>query len=595
MATCKGSAQIEEAQSNLSLPPDRSADTLRTADYYYMQLPGDTTADKARDINTFSFASLLDTTLEINLKVYNVVGKSNIELEKLKRENRQTELLLKEPISATVIIKSKREKRPIFVGRSDNLGRLKAKISLQPGFDDCIIEIYRPKTDQKTIELPKASTILGINRSLTLVQSNESVNLPVLTDSDGDGIADVYDAFPNDAQRAFQVDVPVVRFLTVAFEDNFPGVGDADFNDFVARYYVSRTTNADGKIVELTGIAEAVARAAGYDHRFGILINFAGAGAQVSIRYNDYNGNQTSNSTYHTTDSANLILFNSTKQAFTRLNGGSGVDNGYNSCQPPVVTTNCQPRSNGHSTNFTVTFDAPIDATAVDDAPFDPYIYVHNTGYDVHLLGKPPLVGTNNPAVTWPQGFRDATGWPRGLLVPMDWANPIEGTFIETAYPRFNAWRTSFGTTDTDWYLTRLNSLVVLQDFITPGSQIRNEYLGQANLNGGALIVNIQTNGQVSYLNSINPQFIYNGSYVYDPVTRRLHIDFTTIDQIDSNCQAAPCPVLTTYPASIFSINPDYSDIQINGIVDNTLSVTFVASNTSVSFFRRNGFGPYDE
>lgn len=81
------------------------------------------------------------------------------------------------------------------------------------------------------------------------------------------------------------------------------------------------------------------------------------------------------------------------------------------------------------------------------------------------------------------EGFRDANGWPRGLLVPMDWANPIEGTFVENAYPRFNAWRTSFGTTDTDWYLTRVDSLVVMQDFFTPGSQIRNEYKGQGVVN----------------------------------------------------------------------------------------------------------------
>ncbi|MBS0618831.1 MAG: LruC domain-containing protein, partial [Spirochaetes bacterium] len=568
---------------------------LRTADYYYMQLPGDSSGDMPRSIYRFNFASLLETTVDLDIKIYNVVGRSNSELEKLKRENRQAELLLHEPVAATVIIRNDREKKPIYVGRSDAMGKLKAKIALQPGFDDLTLTIERTRVGTKTFALPQAAKIQSLNRTLTLVQSNESVAIPPLTDSDGDGIADVYDAFANDPLRAFQVDVPVVRFLTVAFEDNFPGVGDADFNDFVARYYVSRTTNADGKVVELTGIAEAVARAADYDHRFGILINFPGVGAQVNIRYNDHNGAQTSTSAYHANDQANLIIFNNTKQAFTRLNGGSGVDNGYNSCQPFVPTTNCFPRSNGHSTNFTIAFDTPVDVSLLDDAPFDPYIYVHDTGYDVHLLGKPPLSPTNNPSATWGEGFRDANGWPRGLLVPMDWANPIEGAFVENAYPRFNAWRASFGTTDTDWYLTRVDSLVVLQDFFTPGSQIRNEYKGQGVVNSEALVVYIQTNGEVRYLNSTAPQYVYNGNYTYNAQTRLMHVDFTSVDLIDSTCTVDPCSILATFSASDFAINADYKNLRINGVADNTLSVTFIQSNTQVNFTRRSGFGPFDE
>jgi LruC domain-containing protein len=85
---------------------------------------------------------------------------------------------------------------------------------------------------------------------------------------------------------------------------------------------------------------------------------------------------------------------------------------------------------------------------------YDPYLIVNpdSDAYDVHLLGEPPLPDSNNPAGF--ETFRDPdSGYPWALLVPEDWAHPAEGTPIEQAYPRFDSWRESSGTTDSDWYL----------------------------------------------------------------------------------------------------------------------------------------------
>lgn len=578
---CKGSASISVESVFDFLPADSSQDQRRTPDYYYLKLPEDQSGDASRSIQNFSFANFLETQLHLDLKLYDVRNITDTQLGDYQRRGQQHLLLSKEAVNATVVIRNIRENRPVFVGKSDAAGRLRTKLVLQPAFDNCILEIIRSKAAKKSYPLTQATQYSAVNRTISLVETNATAETEIYPDSDGDFIPDVYDAFPNDAARAFQYDVPVIRFLTVAFEDNFPALGDGDFNDFIARYFVTKITNAENKIVEIQGVAEAVARVAGYDHRFGIVINFPGNTAQVTLQYNNHTGAATSTSTYAATDKANLVIFERTKQAFTRLNGGSGVDNGYND----------RPRSNGHSTNFSIVFAAPADPTSVDEAPYDPYIYVHNTGYDIHLLGKQPLSPTNNPAGS---SFRDGNGYPRALLVPVDWAHPIESIFIENAYPRFLPWRTSFGMSDTDWYLTRINSLVVLQDFFTT-SQIRNEYLGQAMLNGDALIVNIQTNGQVSYLSSGAPQYVYNGAYTYNATTRQMHIDFTTVDQINPNCTAAPCPVIATFPAAQFAINPALRDVRLNGVVDNTLSATLTQTNTMLSFTRRQGFGPYDE
>lgn len=579
--SCKGAAGLSVQDAEILLPPDSNNDQRRQPEYYYLKLPEDTSTDTSRSLQNFSFANFLETDLNLDLKLYDVRGLTDKQLAEYQRRGAQHELVSHESVNATIVVKSNREKRPIFVGKSDAQGKLRAKLMLQPAFDNCTLEIIRPQAAKKSYQIERVTEFSSVSRTISLVETNATAESEIYADSDGDFIPDVYDAFPNDALRAFQYDVPVIRFLTVAFEDNFPALGDGDFNDFIARYFVTKITNAENRIIEIQGVAEAVARVAGYDHRFGIIINFPGNTAQVALEYKNHMGMTTSSTVYSAVDKANLVVFERTKQAFTRLNGGSGVDNGYND----------RPRSNGHSTSFKLTFAIPADPASVDEAPFDPYIFVHNTGYDIHLMGKPALTNTNNPQGS---SFRDANGYPRALLVPVDWAHPIEATFIENAYPHFLPWRTSFGMTDTDWYLTRIDSLVVLQDFFA-ASQIRNEYLGQAMLGSDALIVDIKTNGEIRYLSSAAPQYVYNGSYTYNAVARELHIDFTTVDQINPNCIVTPCDVIQSFPAASFSINPALRDVKINGVVDNTLSATLTQTNTPLSFTRRQGFGPYDE
>lgn len=581
LSACTGNASISEETIRDFLPPDEIRDQRRTPDYYYLKLPEDQSADTSRSLQNFSFANLLATELKLELKLYDLRGISDRQLAEYKANGQQHLLLAQEPVNATVILRNMRENRPIFMGKTDDHGRLLVKLALQPAFDTCVLEIIRQGAAKKSMNIEAATQFSTLNRTVALVETDATAETEVYPDSDGDFIPDVYDAFPHDAARAFQYDVPVIRFLTVAFEDNFPALGDGDFNDFVARYYVTKIANAENKVIEIQGVAEAVARAAGYDHRFGLVINFPGSTAQVSLRYNNHNGVPQSTSQYTATNSANLILFERTKQAFTRLNSGSGVDNGYND----------RPRSNGHSTNFTISFANPVEASNLDEAPYDPYIFVHNTGYDIHLMGRPALTGTNNPQGS---SFRDANGYPRALLVPIDWAHPLEGIFIENAYLRFLPWRSSFGMTDTDWYLERQNSLVVLQDFFAT-SQIRNEYRGQAAIGSEAIILDIKTNGQIRYLNSANPAYIYNGNYTYDGTTRLMQISITSVDQIDSGCQAEPCLVLANYPATMFFINPAFQEVRINGIFENALSATLVHTNSAIMFYRRNGFGPFDE
>lgn len=250
--------------------------------------------------------------------------------------------------------------------------------------------------------------------------------------------------------------VPAESPFTVAYEDYFPNVGDADFNDFVVQYDVS-VVEEDGFVTDYTVDATARARAAGFDHEFGFVLNFPGFIGSYEYWYEEmvdgapvrreFSGSEL--------DSVRIVLFPSTKGAFDRGGGGVRVDNGYLG----------EPLSEGLSAGFTISFAAytfPVSADDVDVPPFDPYLFVHNTGYDVHLMNRPALEGSKNfevPIEEW-ENFIDQAGYPRALLVPTAWPHPLEVTKIDNAYPDFTVWRESNGDSGADWYNYPTSGLV---------------------------------------------------------------------------------------------------------------------------------------
>ena len=104
----------------------------------------------------------------------------------------------------------------------------------------------------------------------------------------------------------------------------------------------------------------------------------------------------------------------------------------------------------GRASSFVLLFASPQDRNGVDEPPYNPYLYVYNTGYDIHMIGEKPLPWSRDPPGST---FRDEDGFPWALLVPVDWIHPEEGQRIEIPYPRFTLWRESFGAEHADWYL----------------------------------------------------------------------------------------------------------------------------------------------
>ena len=111
------------------------------------------------------------------------------------------------------------------------------------------------------------------NGTVTGALFNTDVSYALLSDSDGDGVPNSYDDYPNDPTRAFNNFFPSVGSGSLAFEDLWPNQGDYDFNDLVMNYTFNTITNAQNKIVECD--ATFILRAAGASFPSGFGFQFA--------------------------------------------------------------------------------------------------------------------------------------------------------------------------------------------------------------------------------------------------------------------------------------------------------------------------------
>ncbi|HEX4448499.1 MAG TPA: LruC domain-containing protein, partial [Polyangiaceae bacterium] len=208
-------------------------------------------------------------------------------------------------------------------------------------------------------------------------------------DPDGDGVSGLTDAFPNDATRAFVVTTPATGLDTLAFEDLYPRVGDADYNDAVVQYAVDEVLAADSTLKQVVGTYHLIARGAGYDSAFGVALHGLPAGTTGTVQLESFAGDGTEtlgaavpfgpSLTQEASGSWMLRidnLFPSTRAALPP----SAAEGGYTN------TWFATPTTPPASVRFLLTFDHSIAASTVGLAPFDPYLLVKHTDgdYDIH-------------------------------------------------------------------------------------------------------------------------------------------------------------------------------------------------------------------
>lgn len=233
-------------------------------------------------------------------------------------------------------------------------------------------------------------------------------------------------------------------YYVVSYEDLYPARGDYDFNDLVVAYQVSLGLGSNGDVAVIRGNGYLVARGAMYDHDWHLKIGlpeWATGTATVSL-YDT--GAHAPLEGYPVTDSvmgsADLKLVEHVAAIYS--DGESTF----------VNTFDDQALQPGPKFDFQVELDVPVAVDLIESAPYDPYLYVYDTGYEIHLIGKTPTLAYSRNSLEGLTSFRDEAGFPFAIVAPENWQPPLAGIDMGLAYPTFMEFVQSRGASHTQWY-----------------------------------------------------------------------------------------------------------------------------------------------
>lgn len=273
-------------------------------------------------------------------------------------------------------------------------------------------------------------------------------------DTDGDGVLDELDAYPNDATKAYNSYYPSAStYAQVAFEDNWPTKGDYDLNDLVVNYRYSFVSNAKNQVVSMKGEFVPVAAGASFKNGFGVQLPVS-ASAVSSVTGHKITGTylqMSSNGTEAGQSKAVIIPFD---------NQDAVIKNADNSFFINTITT--KDKVTGTPVTVNVSFASPVDQANLAVSAFNPFLISNQRrGYEIHLPGYAPtdkvdakLFGTNDDASAPGSGkyYLSTENWPWAISYNTAILYPVEEANITKAYLHFAEWAASGGTTFADWY-----------------------------------------------------------------------------------------------------------------------------------------------
>ena len=287
------------------------------------------------------------------------------------------------------------------------------------------------------------------------VEAIDQSKMPLMKetiDTDGDGIADVNDAYPSDKAKAFNTYIPAKGVNgSLAFEDLWPAKGDYDFNDMVVDYNYNLITNAQNNVVELVANFSLRAIGASFRNGFGIQLNNSSNSVTVTgSKLSEGIVKLAGNGVEEGQDKATIIVF---ENAYNLMNSSGGAyvntENGYSYVTPksiPVV----------------IKFNSPVSVASLGSAPFNPFIFINKErSKEVHLVNNAPtkkadlsILGTvdDNSSSAQSRYYKTKKNLPWALNIPVAFDYPVEKAAITSAYPNFSSWTESNGASATNWY-----------------------------------------------------------------------------------------------------------------------------------------------
>jgi len=322
-----------------------------------------------------------------------------------------------------------------------------------------------------TLKIPvdiDLSNALSIQLDIQLLETNEELgdpeefydysagfeDLALLTSTDVDFL-DTQAAGRGDAPLVVLSDNPTAvasrvyypsstSYYLVGYEDEYPQLSDYDFNDLVVAYRVNFGLDEELKVVTISAEGYLIARGGSYDHSWHLRIELP-EGSQADGTFQLYippgvtSGDELIQY-IDTSSGIDITIYNNTTLLF------------YDPASPFTNTLWDSEHILGHKFSFEITLGNPVSLEEMDEAPFDPYLYVHNTNLEIHLTGKSPVMPESDNMSQGLTSFSDENGYPFALVFPEDWKFPNEYVDIGAAYPQLLEYIQSNRQSQVDWY-----------------------------------------------------------------------------------------------------------------------------------------------
>lgn len=273
-------------------------------------------------------------------------------------------------------------------------------------------------------------------------------------DSDGDGVNDYDDQFPLDPTKTTSSYSPSSSTTgSLCFEDNWPNMGDYDFNDLVIDYQYTFYTNAQNDLTELKAEFYLKAIGASMHNGFGLQFDIAPSSI-TSVSGTKYTSNyvtNNSNGTEANQSKATIIVFDDAHKHMRRAAGAMYVN-----------TDNPNEIVDAALFTIIIKFANGVKPEELGKAPYNVFAISNGTrGREVHMVGYPgtdkadeSMYGTaadgSNPDIK--RYYQNKDNMPWALHTPSTLVYPLEKENIMDCYIWFEEWAKNEGRTYGDWY-----------------------------------------------------------------------------------------------------------------------------------------------
>ncbi|HRW96264.1 MAG TPA: LruC domain-containing protein [Bacteroidales bacterium] len=289
--------------------------------------------------------------------------------------------------------------------------------------------------------------------------------MALIVDTDGDGVSDEEDDYPDDPFRAYNLFNPADDFGTVAFEDLWPSCGDFDYNDLILDFKLKFVLNASGEIVEMNNQFIVRAIGAGQKNGFGFSLSGVPVASVISASGDKLTQGIISKLPNGVEANQSEAVFVVVDNAFTVL---SPVGGGYTGANTSPGAPWVEPDTIFFNVVFMIEgIPGPGGAVnyynlTANEKFFNPFIFINlNRSKELHLADYEPtdladasFFGTYDDDTTPSVGkyYKTKNNIPWAVLLTEKFDYPVEQADIIQSHLKFKNWAESNGSLFPEWF-----------------------------------------------------------------------------------------------------------------------------------------------